>query len=36
VLQDGYVIHDRLLRAALVAVARRPVGAAPPPPGQQV
>jgi molecular chaperone GrpE len=36
VLQDGYVIQDRLLRAALVAVARRPVGAAPPPPGAQV
>jgi molecular chaperone GrpE len=36
VLQDGYVIQDRLLRAALVAVARRPVGAAAPPPGPQV
>ena len=31
VMQAGYLIHDRLLRPALVAVARQPAGDAPPP-----
>ena len=30
VMQAGYLIHDRLLRPALVAVARQPAGDAPP------
>ena len=30
VLEDGYMIHDRLLRAARVAVAKRRLEAAPP------
>ena len=33
VVQDGYVIHDRLLRPALVGVARKPPEEAPPEPG---
>ncbi len=32
VVQDGYVIHDRLLRPALVGVARKPPEEAPPEP----
>ena len=32
VVQDGYVIHDRLLRPALVGVARKPPEEAPPAP----
>ncbi len=31
VMQAGYVIHDRLLRPALVGVAKQPAGEAPPP-----
>jgi molecular chaperone GrpE len=31
VMQAGYLIHDRLLRPALVGVARQPAGEAPPP-----
>ena len=34
VVQDGYVIHDRLLRPALVGVARKPPEEAAPPPGE--
>ena len=34
VVQDGYVIHDRLLRPALVGVARKPTEEAAPPPGE--
>jgi molecular chaperone GrpE len=30
VLQKGYLLHDRLLRPAMVGVAKAPVGAAPP------
>jgi molecular chaperone GrpE len=30
VMQAGYLIHDRLLRPALVAVAKQPAGDAPP------
>jgi molecular chaperone GrpE len=31
VMQAGYLIHDRLLRPALVGVAKQPAGDAPPP-----
>jgi molecular chaperone GrpE len=31
VMQAGYTIHDRLLRPALVGVAKQPAGEAPPP-----
>ena len=31
VMQAGYLIHDRLLRPALVGVAKQPAGEAPPP-----
>lgn len=31
VMQAGYLIHDRLLRPALVGVAKQPTGEAPPP-----
>ncbi len=31
VMQAGYLIHDRLLRPALVGVAKLPAGEAPPP-----
>jgi len=31
VMQAGYLIHDRLLRPALVAVAKQPTGDTPPP-----
>lgn len=34
VMQAGYVIHDRLLRPALVGVAKAPSGEAPPPQGK--
>lgn len=30
VMQPGYLLHDRLLRAAMVGVAKAPAGAAPP------
>jgi molecular chaperone GrpE len=30
VVEDGYMIHDRLLRPARVVVARRRAGASPP------
>jgi hypothetical protein len=30
VMQAGYTIHDRLLRPALVGVAKQPAGEAPP------
>jgi len=33
VMQAGYLIHDRLLRPALVGVAKQPAGDAPPPAG---
>lgn len=36
VMQAGYTIHDRLLRPALVGVARQPAGEAPPPNGGKV
>ena len=31
VMQAGYLIHDRLLRPALVGIAKQPAGEAPPP-----
>lgn len=34
VMQAGYVIHDRLLRPALVGVAKAPSGETPPPQGK--
>lgn len=36
VMQAGYTIHDRLLRPALVGVAKQPAGEAPPPGGAKV
>jgi molecular chaperone GrpE len=36
VMQAGYLIHDRLLRPALVGVAKQPAGEAPPPGGARV